>query len=667
MTSSTARDRPRFDWQRVQRTSRPIIASLSAALVACTSDPDGAADRTSLTLPVGRLDLVVGNILVLQLPSGGSPANPDGRTAAWESTRPSIVSVSRDGLVSARAAGEAVIRFRSGSEASEIPVRVYPKAALNFGWSAIRFVQSVQNEFSAIPLIAGGLPAVANFYLVPTVPNSVGTRIRLEVFDAAGRLRFAESTATGPLAGVPDPDEPSAQILVPANVLVPGARWRAVSDPTTPDADPADDIQPPRDTGPLTVLEAEPLSLHVIPIGLPAQGGAPPAVTEPELTEQLHFTRRLFPLGPIIVTREPPLSLPFDFGTAPVGADTTFWNLTLQALDLARIAGGADPGQYWIGLVAPPPGFREVEFAGVAYVGGRSAVMINAAWFQTGSAGRVILAHELGHNFGRLHAPCGSPANPDPEFPNAGAVTGTVGFDVLSDADRVGRVPSVPATAHDIMSYCSPFWISEYTWQAVLQYRANNGHSGSREEAPRSLLVQGTIGPDGSVTLAPAFAMNAGGATAAAGDYRVVARDAAGQPLASARVAAQSVDHAPGIRHFTALLPVTPTVERRITTLEVAGLTGPPLAVARSPQVPDAALSSGPAVEVAPVPSDPGVVAVSCQDRSTRRIMIRSAGDGRILAVAPGRQAILRRPAPGTVQVLCSDGVQTKEASLSPP
>jgi Tol biopolymer transport system component len=35
------------------------------------------------------------------------------------------------------------------------------------------------------------------------------------------------------------------------------------------------------------------------------------------------------------------------------------------------------------------------------------------------TTGGQTMAHEIAHNSGRQHAPCGSPANPDPNYPNA--------------------------------------------------------------------------------------------------------------------------------------------------------------------------------------------------------------------------------------------------------
>ena len=88
--------------------------------------------------------------------------------------------------------------------------------------------------------------------------------------------------------------------------------------------------------------------------------------------------------------------------------------------------------------------------------------------------GADIMAHELGHNFNRQHAPCGvSPS--DPSYPYANARLGDYGWDPqIAAGGKVFSWPGgyvVPATSFDVMSYCQDEWISEYTYQAILNYR----------------------------------------------------------------------------------------------------------------------------------------------------------------------------------------------------
>jgi hypothetical protein len=65
---------------------------------------------------------------------------------------------------------------------------------------------------------------------------------------------------------------------------------------------------------------------------------------------------------------------------------------------------------------------------------------------------------------GRLHAPCGRPANIDDEYPYDSGRIGVWGWDPLTKEllDPEERV-------FDFMSYCQPVWVSDYTFQGLWQ------------------------------------------------------------------------------------------------------------------------------------------------------------------------------------------------------
>jgi hypothetical protein len=105
-----------------------------------------------------------------------------------------------------------------------------------------------------------------------------------------------------------------------------------------------------------------------------------------------------------------------------------------------------------------PPGVRMSAFAGWAV--GR--------WIISDLDG-TTLAHELAHKNGvPQHAPCGNPDNVDPNFPDfpsfsvlPAASIGEVGFD--SSTLKAYN----PQSTFDLMSYCSPKWISPYNYRKV--------------------------------------------------------------------------------------------------------------------------------------------------------------------------------------------------------
>ena len=75
-----------------------------------------------------------------------------------------------------------------------------------------------------------------------------------------------------------------------------------------------------------------------------------------------------------------------------------------------------------------------------------------------GTVGVATFAHELGHNHGRAHAPCGGASDVDQSYPSAytSGNIGVRGYDLFAQELK-------EATTHrDHMGYCAPDWISDY-------------------------------------------------------------------------------------------------------------------------------------------------------------------------------------------------------------
>ena len=113
-----------------------------------------------------------------------------------------------------------------------------------------------------------------------------------------------------------------------------------------------------------------------------------------------------------------------------------------------------------------------------------------------------VIAHELGHNLDLRHAPCGDPARVDPDYPHTDGIIGVWGYNY--DDRRLTWV--VPET-RDLMSYCSPKWISDYSFKKALSYRLSSGAPAAKALASstRGLLLWGGLGEDGELILEPAF------------------------------------------------------------------------------------------------------------------------------------------------------------------
>jgi hypothetical protein len=170
------------------------------------------------------------------------------------------------------------------------------------------------------------------------------------------------------------------------------------------------------------------------------------------------------------------------------------WSTVLSELLALRYADGSSSYYYGVARVNYGSGV-----AGMGYLGGTARTAVGWDYLPSGAH---VMAHELGHNLGRNHAPCGASSETDQFYPYAGGKTGTWGMDVAAMALKA-------PTLSDLMSYCGPSWISDYNWTAMLSYRQSGPNNAPAAAAGDGLLFWGRILPTG-VVLEPAFRVSAG-------------------------------------------------------------------------------------------------------------------------------------------------------------
>ncbi|MCP4168614.1 MAG: hypothetical protein GY759_22345 [Chloroflexi bacterium] len=128
-----------------------------------------------------------------------------------------------------------------------------------------------------------------------------------------------------------------------------------------------------------------------------------------------------------------------------------------------------------------------------------------AAGKLSGNAGPT-LAHEMGHNLGRSHAPCGVP-DPDKNYPTylnpqgapyPASSIGQVGLNVST------QQTFNPAIAKDLMSYCGPEWFSPYNYLGVLNRLPSTLTASSITQETPHVTINGRI-RDGRIELPRPF------------------------------------------------------------------------------------------------------------------------------------------------------------------
>jgi len=370
---------------------------------------------------------------------------------------------------------------------------VHSSATLNLRIDGFYITQSVQTYGRTVPLVAGR-GGFLRVFVVANQANTATPDVRARFYKAGVLLQTL--TIAAPAAAVPTDTAGSQGALnrtwnavLPSTLLQTGLQVVLDVDPTNlvPESDDADNSYPANGTPlDLTVQTAAALNLRFVPV-LRTADGTTGAVTGANAAQYADQTVRMHPLAVVNVDVRAPYTYS-DTAQIQSNDGNGVWLKILSQINALQAAEGGTKNYF--GIIAVPYGGG---IAGYGYVPGRAAV----GWDKLPSASGVT-AHELGHNFGRQHAPCGGAGSPDPNYPYAGGVTGQWGYDMVAGVLK-------PPTSTDLMGYCSNVWISDYTYAAVLSARgAAPGIVQVGAAREPSLIVWGRI-HDGELVLEPAF------------------------------------------------------------------------------------------------------------------------------------------------------------------
>jgi hypothetical protein len=290
----------------------------------------------------------------------------------------------------------------------------------------------------------------------------------LEVSDGARIVAVHRDTIT--LDGASSDALPSSVLSfdLPATEVTETTRIAVrLIDPTgTPAPSTAHPARLPRDGSglPLGAMDdGEGLDLVLVPLRYDTDGSRRlPDTSDAWLGQLRGLLTSLYPLVDVQITvREP---VPWTRGLTFTG-NVDFGAVNAMLRDL-RDTDRARPGSYYYAIVAPDDTFS--AYCGGSCVTGQSYV-VDAPEddnFRVGSGvdfgtedSAWTAAHEIGHEFGRYHAPCDT-SGADVDYPYAGGAIGVWGYDPRSRT-------FLPPTTTDFMGYCDPQWISDYTWSAM--------------------------------------------------------------------------------------------------------------------------------------------------------------------------------------------------------
>ena len=344
--------------------------------------------------------------------------------------------------------------------------------------------QAVQSRTFPVPLVAGEAALLRVFV---TAPN--GTDANIPPVRASFYLGGAEAHVAdipGQSTAIPaEIDETSlaksANAEIPAEVVQPGLEMVIEIDPEST-LDPGPDIAkriPEQGRAMVEVRKMPPFELTVIPFLWSTEpdsavldiGGADDDFWWP--------THTLLPIGEFRVDKHEPV--------------TTSINDSDGLLEETRAIRVMEGGTgYYLGVISGDT------------ADGPTGVAVLSAPLAFAVADPFIVAHELGHNMGLQHAPCGGVLG-DTGYPQPDGSIGAFGYD-FRDGGKL-----VPPSTPDLMSYCGPQWIGDYHFGNALAFRLLKEAEATAafETTAPTILLWGGVDDVGAPFLEPAFVVDA--------------------------------------------------------------------------------------------------------------------------------------------------------------
>jgi Leucine-rich repeat (LRR) protein len=295
---------------------------------------------------------------------------------------------------------------------------------------ALQSLDLSQITISAKPLLVPERDGLLRLHVTAAQSPAVLPKFQLDL-QLNGNNQLLDATAPKklPTSKVHRSLTDAYQVIIPASWMKPGLQIKVLQDGQlvwtyTPKFAPV-----------------RPLAIRIVPFQLGDQ-----IATLPDVNAVKDAVRTYWPFSQIDVRARAPYQLKAG------GTKSSAYVMLEELADLRRIE---DEWVHYYGYFKPEMG--DNCCGGLGYIGAPIAVGLD-------SDNGEILAHELGHNFGRQHVDCGNPSSPDTYYPYPANSVGSVGLDLA----LTGLM--LPDDHVDLMSYCGPKHVSDYNVAAVQEF-----------------------------------------------------------------------------------------------------------------------------------------------------------------------------------------------------
>ena len=625
-------------------TSKSVTYTATGSLAVTVSGmPGGINAAITVTGPAGFNQNVTASATLAGLAAGSYTVSAGSVTSGGSTYTPSPVTQTPN--VTSGSIAAVAVTYTAG-----------PVATLNLVIDGMYLTQAAANYNGTTPLITGR-DAYLRVFVKANQANAAAPTVRVRIYSGAALIQTTTIVAPGasvPTAITEGTFASSWNLLIPAVTVQPNLKILADVDPTNAvaESNDADNTFPVSGTPfALDVRTVPTWQARFVPV-LQTANGLQGNVTAGNMAQFLVDPLKLLPVATynadvraVYTTKAPALVSDNANGA---------WGTILNEILALRSADASV--RYYYGVVSTSYGSG---VAGMGYVGGGFQTAIGWDHLPSGSG---VMAHEVGHNMGRQHSPCGGAASPDPSYPYVGGQLGIYGLDLTTLAVKP------PTTTFDFMSYCNPAWVSDYTWTGLITYRQSNPNFAppAPSNAVSGLLVWGRITSAG-VILEPAFRVAAPATMPAGGDgtYRVEGLAADGSVLFSYPV---QVQHTMTINtehemHFATVLPLDQAQDQGLARLRFVGAGSPVdrLSLQAIMQNARRVLLRNPGAAV--TAPNAAQATITWDGATYPMAMVRDAATGEVLSFARGGSATLwtrsRR-----FDVTFSDGVRSVVARV---